>query len=97
MCKLCLLWNAVNIEVTRVCRHDFGSVWEIDNIGLISGFKFFTVVPERKKCAVAPAFAIASLFVIFISYLEYADFIVLVIQVLMTVVFFIVIIVVACG
>ena len=41
-------------------------------IGLMAGCKFFTVVPVRKKCPVAPASAMASLLVIFMINLEYS-------------------------
>ena len=56
-------------------------------IGLVSGCKTFTGVPGRTKCPVAPASAIASLFVIFSSDVGYAASIVLGVYLLMVVVF----------
>ena len=60
-----------------MCRHEFGSVWEIDLDIFIFWLQNFTDVPGMEKCLVASASAIASLFVIFIRDVEYASSIVL--------------------
>ena len=63
-------------------------------IGFISGFKFLTGAPRRKKFPVASAYDIASIFVIFNTDVEYDVYIVMVFN---DCLFFIVIIVGACG
>ena len=55
-------------------------------ISFISGFKRITGVPGRTKCPVAPASAIASVFVIFNTDLEYTVSIVMVVRLLVTIV-----------
>ena len=63
------------------------------DIGFITGCKFFTGVPGRKKYPVAPASAIASLFVVFFIDVEYAVSILLRVSLLMIVVFIIFIVI----
>ena len=61
-----------------------GRLIEID---LISGCKFFTGVPGRKKCHVAPASGIAPLFFIFVIDVYYAVSVLLGVWLLMILVF----------
>ena len=72
MCNPCLLWDAVNVEFTRVCRHNFGSVGKIYRDWFYCWLQVFTGVPGRAKFSVESVSSIASVFSIFNTGVEYA-------------------------
>ena len=88
ICNPCLLWDALNVDITYMCGHNYVSIWDIDQYWFYCWLKILYRFPWKDKISSCSYILYSLRIFIFNTDVEYAVSVVLGVWLLMLVGFF---------